>query len=392
MELDLAMKKLLLALGFSLWSFAAFAQCTGVFPAQTLCGNLSGSPQPPAAFSASGTIVGPASSTLNGLPVWANAVGTQLKDAVISGVAITGNYTWGGTQTYSAANTFNAAANFTSTFQINGNAQTFPSVVATLAYLAGNQTYTGNNIWSGNNTYQTGVFNFTGTFQIGGTTVTLPVSSSNGGSGVSAPTAHTIPINEGASAQANTGAGVVGQHLGSNGPGVDPSFQSGGWVLLNTLTASNSATLADTTSLTAAYDEYEITFTNLIPATNAVLGELQVHSGGTFQATSYINSAFGTAGSTTISASNATTYIALNQTNTVNNSSPGISGYIRISNPASTTVAKSWIGQVGYLTSAIFVNAVLGGMWNSTAAIDGFQVLMSSGNITSGTVRVYGRL
>ena len=28
--------------------------------------------------------------------------------------------------------------------------------------------------------------------------------------------------------------------------------------------------------------------------------------------------------------------------------------------------------------------------WNNTAAIDGFQVLFSSGNITSGVVKMYG--
>jgi hypothetical protein len=37
-------------------------------------------------------------------------------------------------------------------------------------------------------------------------------------------------------------------------------------VLLNTLTASNSATLSDTSSLTATYPIYEIVFENIVPA------------------------------------------------------------------------------------------------------------------------------
>jgi hypothetical protein len=56
-------------------------------------------------------------------------------------------------------------------------------------------------------------------------------------------------------------------------------------VLLNTMTAANSATLSDTTSLTCAFTSYEIVFENLIPATASATAELQVHSGGSFQAT-----------------------------------------------------------------------------------------------------------
>ncbi len=57
-----------------------WAQCTGVFPANTLCGNLSGAPQPPAAFSAGGTIVGPGFSTSGHVPTFANSSGTLLSD------------------------------------------------------------------------------------------------------------------------------------------------------------------------------------------------------------------------------------------------------------------------------------------------------------------------
>lgn len=112
------MKRLAIILAALLWSSTAFAQCTGVFAANTLCGNLSGSPAPPSMFTASGTIVGPGSSTLNGLPLWANTAGTQLKDG--AGQTIAGNYTWGGTQTYSAVNTFNANATFNSTSTFTG--------------------------------------------------------------------------------------------------------------------------------------------------------------------------------------------------------------------------------------------------------------------------------
>src|SRR6516162_3168487 len=44
------MKKLLLALAFSLLASSAWAQCSGVFPPNTVCGNNTGSPAPPTAF------------------------------------------------------------------------------------------------------------------------------------------------------------------------------------------------------------------------------------------------------------------------------------------------------------------------------------------------------
>lgn len=89
------MKKLLLALVLFLFPSLAWAQCNGVFPANTLCGNLSGSPQPPAAFAASGTIAGPVSSTNGGLVTWANTLGTQVKDG--NGTSIPGTYNFTGT-------------------------------------------------------------------------------------------------------------------------------------------------------------------------------------------------------------------------------------------------------------------------------------------------------
>jgi hypothetical protein len=74
------MKKYLLVLALCLGSTGAYAQCNGVFPANTLCGNLGASPAPPSAFSASGTVVGPGSSTIGDAATWANTGGTQLAD------------------------------------------------------------------------------------------------------------------------------------------------------------------------------------------------------------------------------------------------------------------------------------------------------------------------
>src|SRR3974390_1303074 len=113
-----------------LWPWVAFGQCSGIFPPGTYCGNTTASPAPPVptALSIAG-IVGPGTSTNNGLPLWSGTTGTTLKDG--AGQTVAGNYTWGGTQ------------NFTSTVQVGGNAMTFPATAATLGGLGVSQTWTG---------------------------------------------------------------------------------------------------------------------------------------------------------------------------------------------------------------------------------------------------------
>ena len=87
------------------------------------------------------------------------------------------------------------------------------------------------NIVNGTGLSESGTCNSTSSINC---TVSLstPVSTTNGGTGVSSPAAHTIPVNEGGSAQSNTGTGTAGQYLVSNGSGADPSFLDGNWVLL----------------------------------------------------------------------------------------------------------------------------------------------------------------
>lgn len=163
------------------------------------------------------------------------------------------------------------------------------------------------------------------------------------------------------------------------------------YVLLNTLTASASATLSDTTSLTATYSNYEIVFENVLPATNASTCELQVHASAAFQNTSYKTTGYGNANGGALSFVNATTFIPCSLTTDVASGGYGISGTFRITLPSSSTVGKNINGQFTYLNSSSAQSALnVGGFWNVTTAVDGFQVLFSAGNITSGVIKIYG--
>lgn len=221
--------------------------------------------------------------------------------------------------------------------------------------------------------------------------LTVPVVTANGGTGVVSPTAHTVPINEGASAQNNTGTGSLGQFVASGGASADPTMASGPFTLLATLTASNSATLSDTTHITSGYADYKLVFTNLIPATTGASCQLQVHSGGSFQSTNYVATGFVPNGTAIVSLSTTTTYIPLCNNLSQSNSSPGLTGEVTIFNP-SNAVIHPVTALLEYNGSGNSLPWTLTGYWNSSAIIDGIQFTYSTGNIASGTIKIYGRL
>jgi hypothetical protein len=182
------------------------------------------------------------------------------------------------------------------------------------------------------------------------------------------------------------------------GDGTWASTTGGAMTFLTSLTASNSASLSDTTHITNTYTSYLLVFQNIVPATNERIMEFQVHSGGSFQNTGYnaitllaANSAVGATDS------NSTAYIPIGQASastnqSIGNASPGVCGTLTIFNP-SVSQKTSIIGQFSYLGGGGAGWQVVGqvfGYWNTAGVIDGFQVLMDSGNITSGSILIYG--
>jgi hypothetical protein len=235
----------------------------------------------------------------------------------------------------------------------------------------------------GNNTIASFLTGGTGIAVTGTTNATIALGGTS--------TAHGLAIWEGSGQNlGNTGTGTVGQFDASGGASADPSFTSGPWTLLNTLTASNSATLSDTTHFTSAYNEYEITFEDIIPATTSTSCEIQLHSSGTFQASGYFNANFGgTASGTTLAqGSISAAFIPCSFATSAVNAAPGINGSIKINRPSVSTIHPMFGQFVGSGSSTETVS----GYWNTAGVIDGFQVLFSTGNITSGNIKIYGRL
>lgn len=66
-------------------------------------------------------------------------------------------------------------------------------------------------------------------------------------------------------------------------------------------------------------------------------------------------------------------------------------GSWRLFNPQSTTAAKYFVGQAGYVDNAgTVIGTTITGIYIPTTAVTALRFLMSSGNITSGTIRIYG--
>jgi hypothetical protein len=194
----------------------------------------------------------------------------------------------------------------------------------------------------------------------------------------------------------------------ASGAAAAPTFRAltaadgGPLVLLDTKTAANSATL-DSTVLSAAYDEYEVHIVGLIPATDntQLLLRFSIDGGSTYKAgaTDYHFASLGVneGGVSTNNNSAGATAIQIGSSNGISNTaaSGGLNARITISNVNSTSATKTadWRGVHHNITNG--TNITTGGGAGllaalQTSAVNAIRFLMSSGNITSGTIYIYG--
>lgn len=227
--------------------------------------------------------------------------------------------------------------------------------------------------------------------------------------GVSAFIQTLLGAADAAAARSTLGAGTVtsiatttpitgGTITGSGTIGFDTTAL--GVHLLNTLTASNSATLVDTTSLTSTYDYYIFEFEEVLPATNLTVLKMRVSTdgGATYKATGYVSASFSNIGTATVGFDAVGDSINLSGGPTngypVSNaaSAPGLCGTAHFFHPAGASSRKICRGQTGYVYSGpLAAMALFTGYWDGgNTAINAIQFLFSSGNITSGKIRIYG--
>lgn len=169
-----------------------------------------------------------------------------------------------------------------------------------------------------------------------------------------------------------------------------------GWVYLSTVTASSSATADIETTFDGTYDVYALTGTLVIPATDATNLTARLKIGGTYQTAANYDY------HTNITASNSAAYSASNSgsdtainitTNVSNGASSGVNFIMYINRPSDSVSVKKveWVGESIIAGTSLSKNASgFGGYSTSTSALTGVRFLFSSGNIASGTFRLYG--
>ena len=181
-----------------------------------------------------------------------------------------------------------------------------------------------------------------------------------------------------------------------------PSGVSGSsLVLISEQTASSSSTIEFTSGIDSTYKEYVFKCINVHPATNNVEFQVNFRDGSSAYDATKTTTTFrafqNESGDTTALDYDTATDLAQSTSfqaigNAVGNGNDeSYSGELRLFDPSSTTFIKHFISTGNlYHPSDFTVNEFVAGYCNVTAAIDGVQFKMSSGNIDSGTFKMYG--
>ena len=181
-----------------------------------------------------------------------------------------------------------------------------------------------------------------------------------------------------------------------------PASVSGGALnLLSTQTASSSATIDFTSGIDSTYKVYMFKYYNIHPATDNVKFNVNFRDGDTnFDAVKQTSAFYAynneTSGDTTLSYSAGGDLVNSTSAHSLvlsmgNDADECCSGSLFLFNPSSTTFVTQFFSQTSsYSYQNYTYDWKTAGYCNTTSAIDGVQFSMSSGNIDSGTIKLYG--
>ena len=179
--------------------------------------------------------------------------------------------------------------------------------------------------------------------------------------------------------------------------------------LIKEQTASSSASISFVDGsggvvLDSTYPIYKFEFINMHPATNGGQFSFQgsTNTGGAYGVTittSHFSAYHNEAGDTTNLGYDGTGNRDLAQSTnfqvlasaTGNQNDESFSGTLHLFGLSSTTFIKHFIARGNHYNQSDYsINNHVGGYFNTTSAIDGIQFKMDSGNIDSGTIKLYG--
>jgi hypothetical protein len=169
-------------------------------------------------------------------------------------------------------------------------------------------------------------------------------------------------------------------------------------VLLESHTANNTAVdLQFTTGITSTYDTYILELSRIVPASNnAIYVHGSTDGGATWLTGTDYNTSimvFGNSGSPGLTGNTGDSGFHCSGNNSVLNGATegGISGRVTIYDPLNTSGYKHLEGNFTFWDSSGVIGGVQSGAVIKTAtAINAIRIFAASGNLASGTGRLYG--
>ena len=180
---------------------------------------------------------------------------------------------------------------------------------------------------------------------------------------------------------------------------------AGAMTLIKTVTASASTDISfvhgtSDVVFDSTYKIYLFKFISLHLSSDTYLSLLGRDGGSSFDATkqsTYFrvehaedNSSTNLAYKTNLDVAQSTGETKLSG-NTSDDNDNAYSGELYVFNPSSTTFQKNYFGQINVISGSDALEAgYFSGYFNHTAALDGIKIAVGTGNIASGTIKMYG--
>ena len=199
-------------------------------------------------------------------------------------------------------------------------------------------------------------------------------------------------------------SGIIAQNTLDNSGLIKSPAGGGAWNFISKLTASSSATLSFTSGIDSTYKEYLFTYNNIHPATDGTQLTVGFRDGSTAYDATKTSTMFATyhqeddgessgdrlAYQTSGDLAQGTGFQRLIQS-VGNDNDQCVSGEMYLFDPSSTVFVKHYISVCSSTHDGdASQNFFVAGHCNVTAAIDGVQFKMSSGNIDAGDFCLYG--
>ena len=177
---------------------------------------------------------------------------------------------------------------------------------------------------------------------------------------------------------------------------------SSAMVLLKKYEASGSATLSFTDSLDSTYKQYIFTYNNVSSSVDGGMITINGSSDGgsnynVTKTTTFTAAQHNEADNDTDLGYNTSKDVTQGTGEAIISYGTGIAadevvcGYLHLYNPADTTFVKHFISNANTKHQSDYsINSIVSGYFNTTSAINAIQFKMDSGDMDTGTIKLYG--